>query len=264
MIEVILLRALQEIALRGHRESCEAPNRGYFLEILHLLAAHDSVVLQRLQKGPRNAMYTSVEIQNTLLHIMGEMVRKQVCTEVRDAEFYSILADETKDCCKTEQMAIVVRYVEARIHERFLTFVEASCLDAGSLTEYMLDTLRNYNLNLDAIVSQGYDGASVMSGRCFGVQQRVMEVVPQAIYIHCFAHILNLVLVDSSKNSSYAAEFFTLLQSLYVFVSASKAHVVFIRRQKEFHPDKPTRELQRLSDTRWACRSSAVDTMCRT
>ena len=39
---------------------------------------------------------------------------------------------------------------------------------------------------------------------------------------------------------------------------------MFVRRQKELHPDKPTRELQRLSDTRWACRSSAVDTMCRT
>ena len=211
LIEVILLCALQEIALRGHRESCEAPNRGNFLEILYLLAAHDSVVQQRLQKGPRNAMYTSAEIQNTLLHIMGEMVRKKVCTEVKDAVFYSILADETKDCSKTEQMAIVVRYVdvkEARIHERFLTFVEASCLDAGSLTEYILDTLRKYHLNSESIVSQGYDGASVMSGRCSGVQQRVMEVVPQAIYIHCFAHILNLVLVDCSKNVSYAAEFF--------------------------------------------------------
>ena len=64
--------------------------------------------------------------------------------------------------------------------------MEASCLDAGSLTKYMLDTLRNYYLNLDAIVSQGYDGASVMSGRCSGIQHCVMEVVPQAIYIHCF------------------------------------------------------------------------------
>ena len=267
LIEVILLCALQEIALRGHRESCEAPNRGNFLEILHLLAAHDSIVQQRLEKGPRNAMYTSAEIQNTLLHIMGEMVRKKVCAEVKDAEFYSILADETKDCSKTEQMAIVVRYVnvkEARMYERFLTFVKASCLDASSLTEYILDTLRKYQLNLESIVSQGYDGASVMSGRYSGVQQRIMEVVPQAIYIHCFAHILNLVLVDCSKNVSYAAEFFAILQSLYVFVSSSKAHVVFIHRQQELHPDKPTRELQRLSDTRWACRSSAVDTMCRT
>ena len=101
-----------------------------------------------------------------------------------------------------------------------------------------------------------------MSGRCSGVQQRVMEIVPQAIYIHCFAHVLNLVLVDCSKNVSYAVEFFAVLQSLYVFVSSSKAHV-FVRSQKELHPDKPARELQQLSDTRWTCRTSAVD-ICRT
>ena len=84
-------------------------------------------------------------------------------------------------------MATVIRYVnikDASIHERFLTFVEAHSLDAEGLTKYILDTLKDYHLDLQSIVSQGYDGASVMSGRCAGVQKRVMEVVPQAIYIY--------------------------------------------------------------------------------
>ncbi len=66
-------------------------------------------------------------------------------------------------------MAIVVRYVdvqEATIHERFLTYVAVSSLDAKALTEYILDTLKTYGLELGSIVSQGYDGASVMSGMC--------------------------------------------------------------------------------------------------
>ena len=240
-------------------------NRGNFLT---LIAAHDSIVQERLKNGPRNAVYTSPEIQNALLHIMGgEMVREKISTEVKDAGVYSILADKTKDSSKTEQMAIVVRYVDvkqAKIHERFLTFVEVSNLDAESLTEYIMDTLKSYHLNLDSIVSQAYDGASVMSGRCTGVQKRVMEVVPQAVYIHCFAHILNLVLVDCSKNVVHAARFFALLESLYVFVSSTKAHVLFVQKQSELHPTKPIRELKRLSDTRWVCRYSAVDTMCHT
>ena len=267
LVEVILLYAHQEIALRGHRESCDASNRGNFIEILTLVAAHDSIVQERLQNGPRNAVYTSPEIQNALLHIMGEMVREKICTEVKDAGVYSILADETKDSSKTEQMAIVIRYVDvkqAKIHERFLTFVEVSNLDAESLTEYIMNTLKSYHLNLDSIVSQAYDGASVMSGRCTGVQKRVMEVVPQAVYIHCFAHILNLVLVDCSKNVVHVARFFALLESLYVFVSSTKAHVLFVQKQSELHPTKPIRELKRLSDTRWVCRYSAVDTMCHT
>lgn len=39
----------------------------------------------------------------------------------------------------------------------------------------------------------------------------------------------------------------------------SKAHVIFIEKQKELNPGKPTKELKRLSDTRWACRSLTLD-----
>ena len=46
------------------------------------------------------------------------------------------------------------------------------------------------------MVSQGYDGAAVMSGCVSGVQKRIRDLVPQAIYVHCHAHCLNLVLVD--------------------------------------------------------------------
>ena len=267
LIEVLLLCAHQEIALRGHRESVDSANRGNFLEILHVLASHDPVVQQKLLNGPRNAVYTSAEIQNTLLSIMGKMVREEVCKRVKSAGVYSISADETKDISKTEQMALVIRYVdikEACIYERFLTFVEVSSLDAKSLTEYILGTLKKYQLDLGSLVSQGYDGASVMSGKFSGVQQRVMQIAPQAIYIHCFAHILNLVLVDCAKKISSAAEFFALLQSLYVFISSTKAHVVYVRQQAKLHPDRPKKELQRLSDTRWTCRYLAVNVICNT
>ena len=114
------------------------------------------------------------------------------------------------------------------------------------------------------IVSQGYDGASVMSGHCNGVQQCIRKVVPQAIYIHCQAHCLNLVLVDCVKTNPYASEFFALVQSLYVFLSSSKAHVTYLEMQNQLHPQKQTRQLQRLSDTRWACRYLALDVIAST
>jgi hypothetical protein len=137
-------------------------------------------------------------------------------------------------------------------------------LTAESLSEYIVDTLRKYQLDPKCIVSQGYDGASVMSGCCSGVQARIREVAPQAIYIHCNAHCLNLALVDSVKAACDAYEFFTFLKTLYVFLSRAKCHSVFLQQQKEFHPDQQQRQLQRLSDTRWACRHGAVSALCYT
>ena len=99
---------------------------------------------------------------------MGEMVTGKVCSEVLDAGMFSVLADETKDCSKSEQMAIILRYVDvkkATIHERFVTYIEVTDLDTKNLSEYILTTLRSHHLDIHSLISQGYDGASVMSGR---------------------------------------------------------------------------------------------------
>ena len=108
------------------------------------------------------------------------------------------------------------------INERFLTFVQATHLNAESLTSYLIATLKENHLDPTCIVSQGYDGASVMSGRCTGVQQRIKEISPTAVYIHYYAHVLNLVLVGCAKKVQLAHDLFCILESLYVFISTSK------------------------------------------
>lgn len=233
--EVIILCARQDLALRGHDESQSSQNRGNFLEILYLIAQHDEIIKDRLSiVGFRNATYTSPAIQNIMLNVLGNIVRKTICSNVQNAKFFSILADETKDTSKKEQLSIVLRYVDVKacIHEHFLTYVEAIDLTAEGLSNLILNTLGEYQLDCNLLVSQGYDGASVMSGRCSGVQQRIQRKAPQAIYIHCYAHVLNLVLVDSVKGNQSARELFVLLELLYVFMSSSKAHVIFMEKQK--------------------------------
>ena len=155
-------------------------------------------------------------------------------------------------------MSFVVRYVgsDGSVHEHFLTYIHAKGLNASSLACYIQDLIQP-----TAMASQGYYGASVMSGACSGVQKRVREYAPYAIYIHCYAHVLSLVLVDSVKSVQSASEFFSLLEALYVFISTSKVHVIF---KEKCHPSKQPMELQKLSDTRGVCRYAAVNAICRT
>ena len=65
-------------------------------------------------------------------------------------------------------------------------------LDANSLTKFIVETLDKYGIQLQNCVSQGYNGASVMSGACTGVQTRMKAHCPKAVYIHCCAHKLQL------------------------------------------------------------------------
>ena len=99
-----MLCCKQEISLRRHRESIKSVNRGNFLEILYLVAKHDPVVQHMLSDGPRNALYTSADIQKQLLSTMACMVRESICNKIRKSVVYSVLADETKDCSRKEQL----------------------------------------------------------------------------------------------------------------------------------------------------------------
>lgn len=255
LAKVLLLTGTQNIAQRGHDETETSKNRGNFLEILSLLSEHDPFIKKRLSQGPRNAKYTSKSIQNEILESLAGMVQEEIINEVKASEHFSVIADETKDVSKKEQMSLVIRYYyDGMVRESFLEYREAEHLDAGSLANKIISTLEKYGLEYrENLVGQGYDGAAVMSGKCSGVQTRVKQVAKYAFYIHCNAHCLNLVVVDCVKKVPEAGCFFSLLEKLYVFMSGSYVHQKWLEIQKEMFSGPP-RELQRLSDTRWACR----------
>ena len=96
-----------------------------------------------------------------------------------------------------------------------------------------------------------------MSGSCSGVSTRIKELNPKAVYIHCCAHRLNLALVDTVKSIPVAEDFFALLQTLYVFIATSKAHEIFLSKQKELGKKQEVR-LVKLCETRWACRHMSM------
>ncbi len=101
-----------------------------------------------------------------------------------------------------------------------------------------------------------------MSGCNAGIQKLIKEKIPQAIYIHCCAHRLNLVLVDVAKRIRAASDFFSLLQVLYVFLSASKCHELFLLNQKSIGGREI--RLKKLSDTRWSCRIDSITSILST
>ena len=83
--EILLLYSNQQFALHGHKESESSQNRENSLEILELMAKYGPIIHHRLNDGPENEVYTSSQIQNALLNVMGNMVRKQICEAVQRA-----------------------------------------------------------------------------------------------------------------------------------------------------------------------------------
>ena len=125
--------------------------------------------------------------------------------------------------------------------------------DAQTLVNTIEEVLTKHNLRIENIRGQGYDGAANMSGQYSGVQSRIASKNNSAVYVHCYGHVLNLVLVETCCKNSIATNFFGTVEALYVYFQAStKRHTLFAKVQEELHLER-TVTLKHLSDTRWAC-----------
>jgi len=83
-------------------------------------------------------------------------------------------------------------------------------------------------LKVEDIRGQCYDEAAAMRGTYNGVQARIRELNSLAFYVHCHAHILNLCLVDLTKQVPCVRNIFGTLQSLYNFIkSSSKRNEIY-------------------------------------
>lgn len=261
--EIILLTATQDIAQRGHREGDDEHNPGNVRKFLRFIAKHDPVIADRVKSGPKNEKYTSSAIQSEMIDTLASMVREEIAESVKACHYFSVQADEAKDVSKTEQLSIVVRFYDEVSHciqECFISFTPMVLLDAASITDIILKSLTKLGFDYkSSLVGLGFDGASVMSGGISGVQKRIQDKAPFAYYVHCYGHRLNLVLINVAKHVPQAAEFFSLLEQLYIFASNSVVHEKFLSIQREMFPKEQVRELQHLSDTRWWCRATSCE-----
>ena len=257
--KVAILCARQNIALRGHDEQDTSTNKGNFLEILDVVATHNDELKHQLSSSPKNCKYTSNYSQNDILLAACDTILNRISMEVKQAGVYAIMADECRDVSRIEQLSVCVRYVSnGAITERFLGFTNMHELDAGALTEKIVSVLTDQGIDIKKCIAQCYDGASVMSGKRSGVQARFRDIAGSGcIYIHCYAHRLNLVIVDTARGIKEVNNFFGLMEAIYSFFSVSSLrHGRFTQAQK----DKSIRvmEIPSLSDTRWVCRYAAV------
>ena len=146
--------------------------------------------------------------------------------------------DVKTDVSHREQVAVFVHYVADKpnpeIEERMLALVETQDVTGEGLTDLLLKTLEKHGLSVGSVVGQGYDGGSNMMAACKGVQARIAELNPAALFTHCFCHSANRTIINAvcSKENRQGINFFGTVELLYAFVEGSALrHAYFIERQ---------------------------------
>uniref|UniRef100_A0A8C1TUJ4 HAT C-terminal dimerisation domain-containing protein n=1 Tax=Cyprinus carpio TaxID=7962 RepID=A0A8C1TUJ4_CYPCA len=237
VLDIVLFCAKQDTPLHGHRENEDALNKGNYIELFKFMCKYDPRIRNRLEQLPRNGTLMSRNIQNELLESAASLLLRKIKAEVCETPgtYYALMADEYKDESKRDLVAVCVRYVHTgKIKERPIGFMDTSDLSTS---------------------------ASVMSGNKGGVHVILKRTFPQALYVHCNSHRLNLVLCATSKVSGHVSTFFITLNNIHSFMTGSSRHAKFVAAQKELHPGRfihSCLELERSTDTRWSSKSRAV------
>lgn len=263
--ESLLFCARQGIALRGHDETENSGNRGTFLELMNLRSNDNALIKKFFSDKGKYFSYISKEIQNEILELMSKQACETIASEAIQSDCYSILVDETADIAHDEQVAVVIRYINPknfRVHERFLGFFRIANTEGETLAILIKNVLEQFGLPLSKVRAQCYDGAANMRGSYKGVAARILEENPLAFYVHCYAHILNLCIVDACSKQVQIRNSLGILKELHNFFSAStKRTSLFKENLKNKSFAGGNQSLKSLSDTRWNCRIEACNTV---
>ena len=91
-------------------------------------------------------------------------------------------------------------------------------LHATAISNTVLQCLQQIGVDPNFILSQCYDGASVMAGIHGGVQRKLQDALGKFIpYVHCFNHQLHLVVIHTISSINEVKQFFGICESLYTF-----------------------------------------------
>ncbi|XP_042422983.1 zinc finger MYM-type protein 1-like [Zingiber officinale] len=210
MLDVTRFLLKQGLSFRGHDESTSSSNRGNFLELLEWYSQRNEEVSKVIkQNAPANNQLTSPKIQKDLTRACASEITLAIINDIGD-KFFSLMVDEARDSSVKEHMRVILRYVnkEGCVIERFLTVVHVPDTSSHSL-KMAIDTLFvQHGLSLSRLRGQGYDGASNMRGEFNGLKSLILQENPFAMYVHCFSHQLQLVLVAVAHDNFTVSEFF--------------------------------------------------------
>ena len=265
IVNITLALCKNSLAFRGHRESFDNEYNGNFLTQVQLLAKYDNVMKQVLSMPNGSIKYLSHQIQNEVIHCLATHLKATLTADINSSPFYSIIMDTTQDITKRDQLSQVFRYVKIiknekdeatsiEIKEVFLGFTEIYNHTAAGLHEEILNLLEKHHIKLSNCRGQGYDGANVMSGIYNGVQALFKKNQPNAMYMHCAAHNLNLVINDAVKCCVEVASFFVMLEDVYSFFGNSINRWDLLSK----YTGESQITLKRLNPTRWAGRYTSL------
>ncbi|XP_040475172.1 zinc finger MYM-type protein 1 isoform X4 [Ursus maritimus] len=226
IIENILFLGKQCLPLRGNDQSISSVNKGNFLELLEIRAKDKGEEVFRLTNSQVD-FYNSTQIQNDIIEIIKTEMLQDIVNEINVSSAFSIICDETTDSATKEQLSICVRYPQKMsksilIKERFLGFIDTEEMTGTKLHRTIKTYLQQIGVDLNKICGQSYDSTTNLRGKFNKIAAEFKKEEPRALYIHCYAHFLDLAVIRFCKEVKELRSALNTLDSLFSTIHMSR------------------------------------------
>ena len=139
-------------------------------------------------------------MQNELIAAMSSVVTEGIKQEIGNS-CYTTKVDGTEDPTGVENISIIICFFNEhslKVAERFLVLSSTDSGDAKSTADMILAKPTKAGLTSLKMLSQIYNGPSVMAVHRGGVQGLLQERENRKIpYLHCLNHQVHLVMVHA-------------------------------------------------------------------
>ena len=108
-----------------------------------------------------------------------------------------------------------------------MDFVHLERTIGKAIADAIVKSLHDMGFDIENLRGQGYDGASAMSSSIQGVNGRIREIAPLALYSHCKSHVLNLSIASSCKQMNIR-NMISFLNEVYLFLANSPKRQMFL------------------------------------
>jgi len=165
--------------------------------------------------------------------------------------------DETTDGSCTEQESICIRYVtqNLNVHVRNLQRVyETTATNASTMFEIAQDVVTRLELQLLNYRGRCYALAATMYGKLAGLQKRICDIQPKALFVHCMNHSLNLAFQDYVSSVQQCPDVINQISELINFVREYPKRLAWFASFQQ----QDTENLRPLCPTRWTIRLCSI------
>lgn len=246
VVEIIKTIGKRGIAFRGNSEAevafsleNETLDHGNFLELLLLLSKFDPLLKNHIDqaidiskkmhslpsstRGRGNiTTFLSKTTVTKIIEVIGQLIKKKLSEEIQKSILFSIQVDTTQDINVVDQCSVVIRYIsEYSVNEKLFAVINSTSSKGKNLHSMISDLLKDRHIEIKNCVGNSTDGAANMQGQYNGFTSWLSKDAPAQIHVWCYAHVLNLVIIDTSNKTLAAVNLFGLLNKCAVFFHES-------------------------------------------